>query len=89
MTQTCALLECCLWSRACVSATARDRAGKRCKELNLACEVWGRTDLDARVQPYPDIIATFFTGGQVGAEGTVSATVTHVTDSTVVAVAAI
>jgi hypothetical protein len=43
-----------------VSATARDRASKRCKELSLACEIWGRTDLDACVQPHSDIAATFF-----------------------------
>ncbi len=43
-----------------VSATARDRASKRCAELCLACEVWGQTDLDARVQQYPDIVALFF-----------------------------
>jgi tetratricopeptide (TPR) repeat protein len=43
-----------------VSATARDRAGKRCAELGLACKVWGRTDLDSRLQPHADVIETFF-----------------------------
>lgn len=43
-----------------VHATARDRASKRCTELGLECEVWGRTDLDARVQSHPGIVGTFF-----------------------------
>ena len=43
-----------------VSAQARDRATNRCKELKLACEVWGCTDLDARVQQHSDIVRTFF-----------------------------
>jgi tetratricopeptide (TPR) repeat protein len=47
-----------------ISATARDRAAKRCRELGLECEVWGRTDLDARVQRHPDIISEFFGFGQ-------------------------
>jgi hypothetical protein len=45
-----------------VSATARDRVGKRCAELGLACEIWARTDLDTRVQNRPDIVARFFSG---------------------------
>ena len=43
-----------------VSATARDRTSKYCRELGLACEIWGRTDLDACVQPHSGIIRTFF-----------------------------
>jgi len=43
-----------------VSATARDRTRKRCSELGMACEVWGHTDLDARLQPHPGVIERFF-----------------------------
>lgn len=43
-----------------VSATARDRASKRCVELGLVCEVWAHTDLDTRLQPHRDIIQRFF-----------------------------
>lgn len=43
-----------------VSAQARDRVQARCAELGLACEIWGLTDMDARVQQYPDIVTEFF-----------------------------
>jgi tetratricopeptide (TPR) repeat protein len=43
-----------------VSATARDRAGRRCSELGLAHETWARTDLEARVRKHPEIVYTFF-----------------------------
>lgn len=43
-----------------VSATARDRVRKQCDKLGMACEIWGGTDLDTRVQRYPEILATFF-----------------------------
>jgi hypothetical protein len=43
-----------------VSATARDRVRKQCDKLGLACEIWGGTDLDARVHRRPEILATFF-----------------------------
>ena len=43
-----------------VSATARDRVRKQCDKLGLACEIWGGTDLDARVHRRPEILVTFF-----------------------------
>lgn len=56
-----------------VSARARDQANKHCLELGLACEVWGRTDLDARVQKHSDIVARFFSG-QVSIKATTTYT---------------
>ncbi len=43
-----------------VSPDARDRATRRCAELELECEIWGGTDLDVRLGPYPDIVQKFF-----------------------------
>ena len=43
-----------------VTAATRDRSKRRCAELGMACQIWARTDLDARVQPHLDIIENFF-----------------------------
>lgn len=43
-----------------VSANARDQVEARCRELDLSAEIWAHTDLDARIQRYPDIVAEFF-----------------------------
>lgn len=43
-----------------VSPIARDRVAERCHELNVACQIWAQTDLDARVQEHPDVVREFF-----------------------------
>jgi hypothetical protein len=42
------------------SALARDTTTQRCAELGMDCEIWARSDLDARIKRHPDIVAEFF-----------------------------
>ncbi len=43
-----------------VTATTRDEINAYCQARGFACEIWGRTDLDARVNRHPQLVAQFF-----------------------------
>ena len=43
-----------------VTAATRDEVSAYCQARGFACEIWGRTDLDARVNRHPPLVAQFF-----------------------------
>ena len=66
-----------------VSANTRQQVRERCVG-EMECAFWAGTELDEKVKQHPDIVEEFFTGNQARTETTVSATVSHITDSTVI-----
>jgi HEAT repeat protein len=66
-----------------VSANTRQQMRERCAG-EMECHFWASTELDEKVKRHTDIVKEFFADSQARAETTVSATVSHVTDSTVI-----
>ncbi len=48
-----------------VTAATRDEVSAYCQTRGFACEIWGRTDLDARVNRHPSLVAQFFGAASV------------------------
>jgi hypothetical protein len=66
-----------------VSVNTRKKVRARCAG-EMECHFWVGTELDEKVKRYPDIVEEFFADSQAHTETTVTATVSHVTDSTVI-----
>jgi HEAT repeat protein len=66
-----------------VSVKTRQQVRDRCGE-EMECHFWVGTELDEKVKRHTDILEEFFADIQARVETTVSATVSHITDSTVI-----
>jgi hypothetical protein len=58
-----------------VTAEARDEVAAYCQTRGFACEIWGRTDLDARVNRHPQLVAQFFGASSASLNPDATATV--------------